>query len=343
MRLGFLLTRYTKFFEELIRELASYDEVLDIVVVYWSNDHLPIKVDEALSKVSFIPRSKYVYQKELFWNMNAVYVPGWMDRGYLFSVIRAKLNGCALVTCVGFDDQWHGTVKQIIGSSIYKLFLRRFLKYAWVAGPPQYMYARKFGYKNYDIVYNLLSANFEQPSDLRSRSKMPTLIYVGRFVEVKNLDAFLRVYSEKYSDKFVFRIIGTGVLEHELKLKYSKGIEWMGYKEPSGVRSELIKADFFVLPSISEQWSVAVHEAVQCGLALITSKMVGANSMFSIEGFNSYQFDPKDNLEIDSCLDKIAKLQNCEILRMKKASLQLAGRINTQMSARSFLSMIYKK
>ena len=31
--------------------------------------------------------------------------------------------------------------------------------------------------------------------------------------------------------------------------------------------------------------------------------------MFSIEGFNSYQFDPKDNLEIDY-LDKIANCQN---------------------------------
>lgn len=343
MRVGFFLTRYTKFFEELINELASYVEVDSIRVVYWPNDHLPIQTGESSNKVTLITRADFVYSDDFFSQLNLLYVPGWMDKGYFYAAIRAKLANQELVTCLGFDDQWHGTLKQTLGSRIFRNVFRRFFTYAWISGPPQYMYARKFGYSNYDIVYNLLSANFDSPNEPRGLSSKPTLIYVGRLVQVKNLEKFLKIYSKNHSDNFHLKIIGTGVLEKDLKSKYSDGIEWIGYKEPSAVKLEMLKSDFFILPSVSEQWSVAVHEAVQCGLALLTSKNVGANSFFGIEGYNSFQFDPKNDWEINDCLAQISSLKSEDILKMKRASLLLSSRISTEISARSLLSMLFKK
>ena len=343
MRVVFLLTRYTKFFEAVIIGVSKITYVKSVVVCYWDNDHLPVEPDTKLKNVKFIKRkdiiSKFLFDKK---ESNLVYVPGWMDKGYL-KIIKKYRKKCSIITCVGFDDQWHWSIREFFGAIFFRLFLKKLFDYAWVAGPPQYMYARMFGFKTKKIGYNLLSANISKKLENKEvNTKKIKLVFVGRLVKEKNLINFLRVFSNLNLDNLTLDVIGEGYLEKELKTFSSNKIKFHGYLPPKEVSDILIKSDVFVLPSKNEQWSVALHEAVNHGLLVLSSENVGANSVFLIEGYNGYAFNPESQNSISKAILRLANLTEKEIIIHKKASDKLASSIDVEMTVASFLSFNLK-
>lgn len=341
----FLLSRYTKFFERVIELVAASDEVKRVNVVYWSNDHLPVVPELEASNISFKLRSEFAaHGIDLSNGVDyLVYVPGWMDKGYLDWLKNSRRN-FRVVTCAGFDDQWHWGFRQIIGSIYFRLNWKNLIDYAWVAGSPQYFYARMFGFSNNEILYNLLTSSYSKniPS-LPGNDRPKKIVFVGRLVREKNLKMLLNCFEGLGPDKLELHIIGDGVLREELEQREVKGVVFHGFQSSMSLQNSLNTYDAFILPSIHEQWSVSIHEAALSGLLLLSSMNVGANSEFLIEGFNGFTFDPGSEKELTKLLIHLAEMSNERLMAMKSNSLALATRRSLLTTAASFLSMKHKK
>lgn len=344
MRVVFLLSRYTKFFESIIINISNREDVDSLCVSYWSNDHLPVKPKLDLNNVFFVER-KSLNPENIFLknDLNLVYIPGWMDIGYLRLVKKYKKKKYNLITVIGIDDQWHWSARQIVGALFFRFFLKPLFDYAWVAGSPQYMYARMLTFSSSKIGFNLLSTGIRGGLEcIQSSRNELRFLFVGRLVKEKNLHKFLRVFRELNSSNISIDIIGDGVLMEKLSHFKSDRIRFHGYLSSKEVSKFLCKSDVFVLPSVHEQWSVALHEAMSHANIGLISQNVGANSSFLIEGYNGYTFDPNSTSSIKVAINKMIVMDSKSILSFKQASLKLSSRIDVDIAAASFLSFKFK-
>ena len=64
-------------------------------------------------------------------------------------------------------------------------------------------------------------------------------------------------------------------------------------------------SDIFVLPSVSEAWGIVVNEAMNYGLAIITSNKVGSAADLVFEGENGFTYPVGDHQELSEKLSTI--------------------------------------
>ena len=105
------------------------------------------------------------------------------------------------------------------------------------------------------------------------------VIFTGRLVPEKRLDLLISLWPalrEKHP-KAELMIVGEGVEEARLKAMAGEGIRFMG--STNDVLPFLQMADIFVLPSIAEGLSVALLEAMSCGLAPLLTDVGGAREV----------------------------------------------------------------
>jgi len=100
-------------------------------------------------------------------------------------------------------------------------------------------------------------------------------LYQGRLVAEKNVEVLLQVWSQiPKPDGYKLAIVGTGSLEKKLKNLYrdDRSIIWVGHVEDEQRRIEILRgSDVFILPSLVEGLSLALLEAMACGLACIAT------------------------------------------------------------------------
>ena len=292
MRILFLYSEYVNYQDGLIRCL-SVDHCAVVKVVSWDKNLLkPINIPD-ISGVDFYKRSdlNHVGLIDLIENFapNIVYISGWMDNGYLRAVNSAS-NRKNFITVCGFDDNWFGTIRQLVGSLYFKIFLRRYFDIAWVAGARQYHYARNMGYGDSRIIFNLLSCNTDIFNDnfIRQRKKESRLrrfFYVGNFRVVKGVDLLVdayKIYRDELAGQCQLVCIGQGELRSLLQKE--TGIQVLPYLSSSELILASESYDVFVFPSIRDQWGVALHEFGLLGFPLLSSKGAGAVDAFLIDG-----------------------------------------------------------
>ncbi|MCP4141132.1 MAG: glycosyltransferase family 4 protein [Chloroflexi bacterium] len=104
-------------------------------------------------------------------------------------------------------------------------------------------------------------------------------IFTGRLVPEKRLDLLISLWPalrEKHP-KAELMIVGEGAEEARLKAMAGDGVRFMG--STKDVLPFLQMADIFVLPSIAEGLSVALLEAMSCGLVPLLTDVGGAREV----------------------------------------------------------------
>lgn len=107
------------------------------------------------------------------------------------------------------------------------------------------------------------------------------VVYVGQVKREKGILELLD--AAKAMPQITFRVIGP--VQNEInQLENSSNVMFLGEKSHEVVEQELEKADVFLFPSHSEGFSVALLEAMNAGLPVITTD-VGANAdMIELKG-----------------------------------------------------------
>jgi len=338
-------------FERLVNH---YGATVD--VIHWSQNKLtPFLPSEHTdsTKIRFHDRSAFT-SKEIVdivteLSPDLVYVTGWMDRGY-FPALR-KLKSMGITIVAGLDSQWTGSVRQQIGALLIRwVYKKLFYNYVWVPGPLQYEYARRIGFKQTEIISNLLSGNsdlFSQAAralDKEKRTNYPqTFLYVGRFAEAKGIDILIKafdLYKEQYKGTWKLNCIGNGPMLDDLMraAKRHEDITVEIFLPQSDLVKRAMAAGAFILPSRYEPWGVVAHEFSTAGLPLIFSDKVGARPQFLIDQLNGYTFYDESPEDLAYQMNLMSSNNVEKLLEMGRISARLASQITPEITTASLMS-----
>lgn len=323
----------------------------ELHVVHWDHKKLTPYTPPTMDRVKYYKRSLLNQSKlkELVntINLDLVYVSGWMDKDYLEAAKYLKKKGIPVVA--GSDTQWKGNLKQRIATLIFPFTIKKCFSHIWVAGPYQYEYAKRLGFKKREIIFNTLSANtslFEKGQEYieDKKSDYPkTFLYVGNFRSVKGTDILFeafKIYRQKYKGTWNLICVGNGELKH--LLNNTKGIKVLDFSTQEELVALTQKVGVFILPSRFDQWGLVVHEFATAGIPLILSANVGAASTFLIENYNGYTFKNNSPDALAEAMYNISSKKDDELLKMGNNSITLSKRINPEIVAASFLSVLKK-
>lgn len=128
------------------------------------------------------------------------------------------------------------------------------------------------------------------------------LLSVGELNNNKNHEIVIRALAEIKDKNIHYIICGQGPLEGKLRSIISEhnldnNIHILGYRNDI---AEVCKAsDLFVFPSFREGLSVALMEAMACGMPVICSNIRGNSDLIS-EGQGGYLVDPNNKSELSA-------------------------------------------
>lgn len=319
----------------------------EVHVVHWDYKKLTPYYPPEIEGVWYYKRSNFSLKKLRAFvtktNPDIVYVSGWMDKGYLQAILPLRKRGVPVVTA--FDDIWLNTIRQRLASVLFPIIKSFFFSHAWVSGPYQFEFAKRLGFKNNEIIFDMLSADTSvfQEDSLKENTSTGTksFLYVGTFRCVKGVDILIEAfntYINKYNGKWKLFCVGNGELENDL-LK-NKNIKILPFSNSNEIIQIAKNSNVFILPSRHDQWGVVVHEFTSLGFPLLLAENIGAKPLFFINGFNGFRFKNNSADHLAELMYKFEKLNDSELNTMGLNSKILSKRINSITSAANFMSIL---
>lgn len=198
----------------------------------------------------------------------------------------------------------------------------------------------KWGYFTEVKTYNI-----KELLQTKKNKKLIQIIWAGRLIDWKHPELAIDIASRLKLEKYEFRlkIIGTGVLENELRQRIElenleEYIEIMGAMPPEKVRSEMEKSDIFLFTSdFNEGWGAVLNEAMNSACAVVSSHAVGAAPYLIKQGQNGYVYQ---NGDVDELYKYVETLMNDEQLRSSlgtAAYMTIKNTWNASVAAKRFL------
>ena len=306
-------------------------------VVHWDQKKLTPYKPPNLENVTYYNRSEYTQRQLKILatriNPDIIYISGWQDKDYLSVVKVFRKKGIPVIS--GFDDQWKGSFKQHVASLIFPFIRNKYFSHGWVAGPYQYEYARKMGFKKNEIIFNLYSGNTPlfnkgiEYLDIKAKDYPKTFLYVGNFRSIKGTDLLVdafKKYRMIYHGNWELICIGNGELR--CLMENISGLEVLDFMNQDKLVEMTKRAGIFVLPSRFDQWGVVVHEFASAGMPLILSEHVGARPTFLIENYNGLSFKNNSSEHLAKVMFAMSNKSNSELIEMSKNSFLLSKKMS---------------
>ncbi len=153
----------------------------------------------------------------------------------------------------------------------------------------------------------------EELFELKAKNDPPVVLWAGRFLRLKRADLFIRAagHCAALGLPFSIRFVGGGEEEEKLKILTEKeGLkdrtEFLGYLSPEETRTEMEKANIFVMTSnFLEGWGSVIYEGLSAGCAVIASHAAGAAPFLVLPGRTGYLFKSG---ELKSLTEKLERL-----------------------------------
>lgn len=130
--------------------------------------------------------------------------------------------------------------------------------------------------------------------------------------EKKALDVLIRALPEARANGFVMPVLlaGDGPLKGKLcELAQSLGVDdqvrFLGFQELDAIRDLLQRCTFFVLPSRSEPFGIAILEAMSLGKAVVATR-VGGIPEFVVDGHNGILVEPDNPVALAEALRRVS-------------------------------------
>lgn len=240
------------------------------------------------------------------------------------------------VRVIAMSDSKFDDATRSIWREAGKAFLLSAYSGAIVAGRRQIDYFRFLGFNRRPVLPGYDSIGVE-----RIRAQLPEdrpayqdryFLYVGRFVEKKNLFALIDAYRAyaRRAGPVPRRLVlaGAGPLESTLREHIRAGglesqVDLPGFASAPEVARLLSGALALVLVSRVEQWGLVVNEAVAAGLPVIISNPVGAGDALVRNLLNGFVIEPGSTAGLTEAMRMLAEDPDLWE-KMAKASLDRA-------------------
>ena len=268
-----------------------------------------------------------------------VFLGGWIHKPYLKIIKSLRVK-----TVIAFDNQWQGSLRQILGCLYFKLSLKKYISNAFVAGQKQADFALRLGFDEAHITKGLYCCDF---SLFSSYSKLKTgntpipkrFLFVGRYAKEKGIEDLWTAFTELQAQnpsEWELWCLGKGNIT---PIQHPK-IKHFGFLQPSEMAKIIENTGVFVLPSSFEPWGVVVHEYASAGFPLLCSDKVGANDMFLSENINGFVFKAGNIVHLKEKLNKFTTMPDTELSAMAQRSFELAAKLTPDNWADKLLKII---
>lgn len=167
-----------------------------------------------------------------------------------------------------------------------------------------------------------ISEEYVRKYDLEGKK---VLLFVGRLVQLKNLQMVIPAFREIKDEDLKFVIVGSGEYENELKMlaKDDVRIQFVGRMEGDELYAWYNIANCFVLASYQEAFGAVTNEALLGGCWCLISEKAGSQCLIEI-GVNGDVFNPNDK-------DGFRYLLEDSLKQQSKIPLPLALRQNNML------------
>lgn len=157
-------------------------------------------------------------------------------------------------------------------------------------------------------------------------NKEKCLLFVGRFIPCKNILNLIDKFNEIQNlDGSKLMIVGDGEQKEEvMKLIGSNtNIEYLPFVQQKELKDIYSRASAFIIPSRYDTWGLVINEAMASGLPIWASKECGATSVLVENGVNGVVFNPFDNDDLRSALQKFVDSDINKLSAMGKKSIDI--------------------
>lgn len=350
MTVVFLCQRLADYFYQCISHFASTYHIQAVIITTPADPASPFQLEssEQVTILAVGDRNAEEW-RQYIQNLNpaAIYIAGWS--GKMYNQI-AKHFKPSIPVVMGLDAQWRNTLKQHLGVLATSFMVKPYCNKMWIAGLYQFEFARKLGFEKKDIITGVYSCNtkllHQQYQTLRTTyvpNKEKTLLYVGRLIELKNLNFLIKTFqtlTEQERNNWKILIVGNGPLKRELQQLAGQNVTFQDFIAPKNLPQLLSQCDAFCLPSYYDQWGVVVHEAAAMGLPLLISEVCGAIASFLIEQYNGFTFSPHQASSLKNSFIQLFQLSDDALIEMGKNSHTLSHRITLETWSASLKGLI---
>ncbi|MFD2937241.1 glycosyltransferase family 4 protein [Spirosoma flavum] len=156
-----------------------------------------------------------------------------------------------------------------------------------------------------------------------------TYLYVGKIDERKGIIYLLNAWIkhiEKYPNDILL-LVGDGLFYNKYVSEYSNfsSIKLLGNIDYDFIYRYYAIADVFIIPTLEDNWSLVVPEAMACGLPIACSIYNGCYPELIHEGINGKLFDPFDN---NTILETLSYFHGKDLKRMGNESINIEKKYN---------------
>lgn len=327
-----LFEEMAPYFLECLRDLSCRYPVKILIIAKQVNPIAPFEFAE-IPGVEMIFREsqdeRTIINNILQFNPDATYVSGWMYPPYLSWIKLLSLKK----VIIGFDTQWNGSIKQRTGTCYFRLFRKKYYKYAFVPSRRQSVLAEKLGFSADKIIQGLYCCDSKRYSEyyeryVRFRKEWPrSMLFMGRMVPEKGIDvlqkAFIKWKQTHPQSGWKLIIAGKG----PVKVEPHPDILYEGFVQPSQMEELIKKTGLFILPSRFEPYGVVLHEMALSGIPIIASVFCGASDDYVESGKNGYVLQNITDKELIQVFEKVLHLPEETFIKMSQHSVKLGKKL----------------
>lgn len=189
-----------------------------------------------------------------------------------------------------------------------------------------------------NLAESVKAMKYEEKEDFKVRLHLETkeiiYLYVGRLIPLKGVVYLLDAWKEHilvYPNDHLL-IVGDGPLMNNFISNYGifDSISFMGNIDYSQINNYYAIADVFVIPTLEDNWSLVMPEAMSCGLPVACSIYNGCYPELVYEGKNGTLFDPLDKA---SLLHALSYFHSVDLRDLGRESVRIEAEYNPQNTA----------
>lgn len=266
--------------------------------------------------------------KLLYHEKNSILIiHGWSYFTNVLTIIFAAFIGCKV--CVRGDNPFKlETLKskklRLLKKIVLRSLLFKFIDYFLYVGKQNKEYYKYYGVPEPKLIFTPHAVNnemFKKEYDRLKDSKIKTkeelglpkdkliILFVGKLINIKRPVDLLEAYKLLDNSNCALVFVGDGELKNDMDNFISdnnlKNVFITGFINQKEISKYYSIADIFVLPSQSETWGLVINEAMNFGLPIIISDMVGADDDLVVVGYNGYKYKCGDINELSNNINSI--------------------------------------
>lgn len=340
-----LFEEMAPYFWECLRKLTSIYPVRVLLISKKINQIAPFEF-KPINNVRWLFREQYeeeyLLREILDFDPDCIYVSGWLYGPYHEWLKKHRAPKIIL----GFDTQWNGSIRQILGCGYFSLFKKKYYTHAFVPNDRQVAFAQKLGFNKQSILTGIYCCDTDYFSTLyyehiMNRAEWPkNILFLGRYVDEKGFielqEAFIRFDKKNPEQEWNLLLCGKGPLS---VIKHPKIID-LGFVQPKDLKDIIKKVSFFILPSKFEPYGVVLHEMSVAGIPIVASKYCGASDDFLEDGRNGFLLPTVTASDIVDAFEKILNLSPQNLKEMSVKSHELGMRNNLELWAFKIFNLI---